>query len=257
MTLGLLISGCLISDPDRTSMTAQEQFAELMTRPDVQQAKDRYEAMQATIRAELTDRLDLPKWTTDPETANDRPCGDFPDVHPFDLGTFSLALWSTQGPLDDHQWSQAKQTLREVSRDYGFTHVAMEANRAASPVYQLSDGDGANLHLMVNPQNRVVLQVNGGCHLKPESKERGRPINEEEKESYRRKPNAAPAAEPTPSEPAREVQPARGVVPDLVEPDRHRWLPEPDPQPSPKPQARTRQPDDDDDADYDDINFLR
>ncbi|WP_028851630.1 LppA family lipoprotein [Thermocrispum municipale] len=171
-------------------MTPEEQFAELLQRPDVEQAKQRYEDMQAEIRGALSERLALPEWETDPATASEAPCGDFPDVHPFNTATFGLPLWSTKGPLDPDQWSVAKDVLREVAERYGFREVSLEVDRQANPVVQLSDGRGATVRLMVNPQDRVVLRVDAGCHLKPEVKRLGRPLNEAEMEEYRRRPRS-------------------------------------------------------------------
>src|SRR5690606_40976524 len=78
-------------------MTPEEQFAALLQGPDVEQGKQRYEGMQAEIRGALSERLALPEWETDPATASEAPCGDFPDVHPFNTATFGLPLWSTKG----------------------------------------------------------------------------------------------------------------------------------------------------------------
>lgn len=178
-------------------MDQREQFAELMTRPDVEEAKKRYDRMQAEIRAELTERLDLPKWSDNPATGGGRTCGDFQDIHPFDTATFSRPIWSTQGPLSAEQWSQATEILRRIGGEYGFTKVDLQSRSSETSTYDLSDGKGAGLHFMVNPQNRVVLQVDAGCHLKPESKKRGRPINEEEKETYRSRVHATPSTPTT------------------------------------------------------------
>ncbi|WP_028848275.1 LppA family lipoprotein [Thermocrispum agreste] len=166
-------------------MSPEEQFAELMSRPDTEQARQLYERMQARIRAALSERLGLGAWETDPATASEAPCGDFPDVHPFNASTFGMPLWFTMGPLEPEQWQAAKQVLRDVTGEHGFRQVVLDVDGPVSRVFQLSDGKGAAVRLMVNPQDRVVLRVDAGCHLKPEVKRLGRPLNEVEKEQYR------------------------------------------------------------------------
>src|SRR5690606_9865768 len=155
-------------------MTPGEQFAELLQRPDVEQAKQRYEDMQAEIRGALSERLALPEWETDPATASEAPCGDFPDVHPFNTATFGLPLWSTKGPLDPDQWSVAKDVLREVAERYGFREVSLEVDRQANPVVQLSDGRGATVRIMVTPQDRAVLLDDGAAQSVPGERGQGR-----------------------------------------------------------------------------------
>lgn len=189
IAVAIALSGCTFDDPDKSDMLPEQQFRELMKRPDAEQAKHQYEALQATIRKTLSEHLQLADWTTNPDTGSASPCGDFADVHPFDTSTFSLPLSSTEGPLTDEQWTQAKDDVARIGRDHGFTTVALDHTADNVRVYELSDGKGASIHLTVNPQKRIVVQIDAGCHLKPEAKERGRPINEDEKQSYRNTAN--------------------------------------------------------------------
>ncbi|MGH3949141.1 MAG: LppA family lipoprotein [Pseudonocardiaceae bacterium] len=258
LLLALLLAGCAIFDDgnDMTDLTPEEQFAELMKRPDIEQAKQRYDAIQDEIRKSLSDQLKLAPWEEDEELGRDVSCGhDFSGIHPFDVSSFTRPLWSTKGGLSQTAWSRATEIVRIIGGRYGFDQGASNTSVGGKmSVYELTDGQGAGLRLMDNPQDFLVLRVSGGCHLRPEAKRRGRPINEQEKESYRNRPRAAQTTEPA-TVPQHVALPTN--EPDASPPAATAQQPTnaTEPQPPAVPRPRPHAPDYDDDLS--DTNFLR
>lgn len=256
IAVGVLLAGC--ADPFESDMTPEEQFHELLKRPDVEQITKRYGEIQAEIRAALKKQLDLPAWKNQ-DDGKPSSCGDFPDVSPFDIESYFLDRWITD-PISLQDWSEAKRITREIARGYGFESVTLEVDGERDRAYELEDGYGGIIVLHINPEWATFLRGHTGCHLVPEAKKRGRPINEQEKESYRRKPAAAPATEPhTPATP--QAQPAAAADPNTPPPEVAQFQVQGESPAAPKPtKPRTdtrRQPPADEEDDFGDINFLR
>jgi hypothetical protein len=122
VTLALTTACSLESE---TSMK-QHQFAELMQRPDSDQAVARYEDMYAKIRTQLTTTFPQLAWQAG-DQAGGAGCGDefrALDVHnggPDDAVTKDLITWWANGGLSDAQWEQALTVIRPIVHSYGFS----------------------------------------------------------------------------------------------------------------------------------------
>jgi Lipoprotein confined to pathogenic Mycobacterium len=173
MTLALTTACSLESE---TSME-HRQFAELMQRPDSDQAVARYEDMYAKIRTQLTTTFPQFTWyISDPPGGAS--CGREFDAldktgTTYDAVTKGLANWAANGGLSDAQWEQALTVIRPIVHSYGFSTEVRTLDRPRDHQVDFFDPYGANFQLGAAVNTTLLLIT--GCHLTPEAKRRGTP----------------------------------------------------------------------------------
>jgi hypothetical protein len=106
VAVGLLVGSCSdggqYRDPKPTGnpMTQQQQFSELMNRPNLDKAIARYEEMRGKIRDRLTAEFGLPAWQEQQESARFSGCApQFAAVNEKDSSRKFLSRWFVAAPL--------------------------------------------------------------------------------------------------------------------------------------------------------------
>lgn len=177
-----VLAGCDGSG-EEDPMKTHEQFEKLMQRPDLEQAKERYEKLQREIRAKLKDEFDLSEWKKGGGVDQpDSYCSDFPDADGFDVGTYRWAGRVAEGSVIP-DWDRAVNLVRQIAAGYGFDKVTLDAGNAEDRTLELVDHSGAKL--LLGSRGNTVLRISTGCHLTPEAKRRGEPVTTEESRTIR------------------------------------------------------------------------
>jgi hypothetical protein len=173
VTLALTTACSLESE---TSMK-QREFAELMQRPDSDQAAARYEDMYAKIRTQLTATFPQFAWQIGNQPGGASCGNDFVAVN--DSGTTAEAVikdlisWWANGGLSDAQWEQALTVIRPIAHSYGFSTEVRTLDRPRDHQIDFFDPYGA--HFQLGAAVNTTLLFVTGCHLTPEAKRRGTP----------------------------------------------------------------------------------
>jgi hypothetical protein len=180
---GAVLGGCTGDPADRSDMSLDEQFEQLMARPDLETARNRYSEMQEQVRAALREEFALSAWVEDSETSSTGSgCADYPDIDGLDAGNEGMAIWVAEGGVVE-RWPEAVGALREVAVEYGFDEVTLDVNEGGRRMYEVANDQGAKLTM--GSAGNTTLSLATGCHLRPEAKERGRPITKEEAREIR------------------------------------------------------------------------
>lgn len=173
----VVVAGCGANFSGRPSVNqTDKQFAELMKRPDIDQAVARYEEMYAEVRRQLTAAIPSLQWQqTNP--AGGAACG--PDYAALDYGAREDAVirglgnWAADGNIPDAQWDHAVSVVRTVVQGYGFDTGLVVVNRPSDHEVDFHDPDQAELGFGTAVNTTLLLIT--GCHLTAEAKSRGHP----------------------------------------------------------------------------------
>jgi hypothetical protein len=156
----------------------QHEWAELMRRPDIDQAVARYEQMYAQVRTQLTATFPRFSWyTTNP--AIGASCNDtfaaVRDTTPpnDDIESMGLADWAADGGLSDPEWERALAVVRPIAHQYGFTTEVRTLDRPRDHQIDFYDSYGADFQLG-SAVNTTLLLITD-CHLTAAAKRRGTP----------------------------------------------------------------------------------
>lgn len=175
-----VLAGC--DDTDEDPMKTQEQFEKLMQRPDLEQAKQRYDKVQQDVRAALRGEFDLPEWENDGHGRVSAGCTAFPDIDSLDVVEYQMDIWVAKGSVVP-QWDEVKSRVREIAGEYGFAKVTITTGSGEHRAFELSDEYGATFNL--SSKGNTSLNVWTGCHLTPKAKRRGEPVTTEESRRIR------------------------------------------------------------------------
>jgi hypothetical protein len=168
-------------------MTADEQFAMLMQRPDFEQVKRQYEDLLEQVRAALQSAFKLPDWREREDSGGTTGCASqFPDLDSGEVARHSTAAWSTDGEITPDDWDETKSVLSDLGGELGFDRVTLEIGARDNLAYELSNDAGGKLRIFAGAGKHTVVRVVTGCHPTSEAKERGRPLTEEELDERRR-----------------------------------------------------------------------
>jgi hypothetical protein len=175
----LAASACGPDMPPETTMSQKnQQFNELMKRPDLDQAVARYEEMYQKVRDQITAIVPSLKWRL-ANPATRASCGfDFAavnaDLRKDDAEIKSLANWMAEGKIPDAQWDAALAAVNGILRTYGFDSGPIVVKDQPSDHYvtfRAPEGSEVTFGTAVN----TGLTVRTGCHLTTEAKTRGTP----------------------------------------------------------------------------------
>jgi hypothetical protein len=165
-------SGRDITTSNSDANSVPQQFAELLKRPDIDEATAHYEQMHEQIRARLSDKFGR-NWEQYDKTSASA-CGfDHPGLNS-DGETRRLASWRLPGKLSDSQWDQAVVIIGEVATGYGFDpKPEVVVNQPGDHTVIFHDASNAKLNF--GSAVNTVLSVFTGCHLTAEAHRRGTP----------------------------------------------------------------------------------
>jgi hypothetical protein len=168
--LVVLLGGCA----EDKGKALESQFAELMGRPDIEAAAQRYDEMQVKITERLAGENIAAGWAREERGSGVRSClPAFPEVDPDANEERSLKPWVSQGNLPDEKWDRAVAVVSETVRGYGFSDLQVVVNRPSDHEVSIRDGYGARI--MFGTAKNTILAVTTGCHLTVAAHQRGTP----------------------------------------------------------------------------------
>ncbi|MBP2331020.1 hypothetical protein JOF56_011405 [Kibdelosporangium banguiense] len=178
MVLTVLVIGCgptgKQGKEEEKKAMENSQFAELMTRPDIDSAVKRYEELRAKIRSRLVDAKFLASWQERPDSSGGGGCSrDFPEVTSDDARFLALPTWRSDGNLPDGKWDAAVAAVTEIARQYGFGDPKTVVNRPSD--HEVSTRDGYGAELLFGTAKNTILTLTTGCHLTAAAHQRGTP----------------------------------------------------------------------------------
>jgi predicted LppA-like lipoprotein len=154
-------------------MTREDQFAQLMKRPSLEEVTTRYQQMQQDIATALADTLGPPQWVQDDPTGGGSLCGrEFNDLGS-DARTKSLPMLSRHAAIPDDQWDQAVRIAETIARRNGFNQTVVIVDRPGQHTVDFKNEWGGRFGLDSGAHS--VLSVQTGCHLTEEAQRRGKP----------------------------------------------------------------------------------
>jgi hypothetical protein len=150
-------------------------FATLMQRPDIDQAAEQYQRMDADLRQALSQAVPaLAAWRQGSE-GSQASCGsDYPGIG-FDGQTRSLPSNVVSGTLSDADYEKALETIGSFAQQYGFTVQPQRLHDSPGShdaVFHNVHDDG---EISFGTAQNTSLRVKLGCHLTTEAKKRGAP----------------------------------------------------------------------------------
>jgi hypothetical protein len=175
----LSVAACGPDVPQKATVNQKnEQFTELMARPDIDEAVSQYEEMYAKVRNEITALVPALTWKmTNPVTSAS--CGnDFEAVNDGlpkdDAEIKGLAIWMADGKIPDAQWEVVLSAVDKILRLYGFNSGPDVVKNNPSDHY-VTFQDPTNAEVTFGSAVNTGLTVRTGCHLTAEAKKRGTP----------------------------------------------------------------------------------
>ncbi|MGA6168403.1 LppA family lipoprotein [Amycolatopsis magusensis] len=157
-------------------MTIEQQWAELMQRPNIDEAVARYEKMEGEITSALSTEFGLPPWEGGTRSSGNPGCGAFDKVDAWDAMSEILPGSLTPAVIPTNQWPRAVETIKRVASAHGFTTPGLAVDKDDFHIVDLYDGYAAKLTVVTGTEKaNTVIGVFTGCHLLPEAKQRGVP----------------------------------------------------------------------------------
>jgi hypothetical protein len=156
---------------------ADRQFAELMKRPNIDEAVARYDRMYTEIRRQLGAAFPSLGWE---QTVAPRRSGCDAEFGAVDYGSVldavstSLGNWVAHGNLPDADWPRAVSMVDGIVRTYDFTSGPISpVNRSGE--HEADFYDAYKAELVFGTAVNTTMTFSTGCHLTAQAKQRGRP----------------------------------------------------------------------------------
>lgn len=159
--------------PTGGAMPVQQQFADLMRRPTIDEAVARYTQLQTKLKDKLSADLGITGWRERPGTSSEGGCQPAFTIDSGDARQQHLTTWFTDAKVADNQHDAAKTTVAAVVKEYGFAEVSLDLSRPGDLQYNLKDQFGAELGF--GSAKNTILTLDTGCHLTVDAKQRGVP----------------------------------------------------------------------------------
>lgn len=153
------VTACLVAVLLVAGCSTVDEFAELLKRPDVDQASGSLTVMSADIR----DRLGG-DWRREND-GSVTPCG-------VEAVTRNLPWWTLPGGVSDEHWGRAEVVVGEIAAGHGFDprpEVVVNNLEAHDVIYRRADGAA----ITFAGGRNTTLSVSTGCHLTPAAHRRG------------------------------------------------------------------------------------
>ncbi|HEV7975251.1 LppA family lipoprotein [Amycolatopsis sp.] len=173
--LTLLLGGCTSEDPKGDAVN--NQFAELMKRPDIEQVEAEYQNMLASIREKLVNEIGIAPWIPKDSQPSASACGgEFTEITT-EGQRRNYSSGRSPGNLPDGQWSRAVALVGETAGQHGFGAPEIIVDRPGDheAVYKSTTG----AELIFGTGTNTTLSVTTGCHLTAEAHKRGTPAAKE------------------------------------------------------------------------------
>jgi hypothetical protein len=173
--LALLLGGCTGDNPKGEAVN--DQFAELLKRPDIEQVQADYQGMLSEIRDKLVREVGVANWVPDDEGLSGSGCGfDFPDIAAEGkVRRYSSGL--SPGNIPDDKWPAAVSTVAGIAAQHGFGAPEVVVDRPGD--HEVSFKAPTNAQLLFGTAVNTTLSVTTGCHLTAEAHKRGTPAAKE------------------------------------------------------------------------------
>jgi hypothetical protein len=154
-------------------MSKDEQIAELLTRPDLEQTEADARKMLDEIRAELVSRLAIAPWEPGKgEAYTGSACGgDFQNIDGAEVRRFSSGR--SPGNIPDAKWAEAVDLVKSIAGRYGFGEPGIVVDRPSDHEVTFRNNYGAELWF--GTAANTTLSLTTGCHLTREAHQRGKP----------------------------------------------------------------------------------
>ncbi|MER7010805.1 LppA family lipoprotein [Saccharopolyspora sp. NPDC000359] len=169
LLLLVLASGCggneLTSEHGGSS---QEQRAELLRRPSMEEASARYQEMLSRMRDELAKRFSWMRWETSQEAIS-AGCAEF-DFAKDELESQTLGVWVAFGDIPEEEWPQVQQIVSEIASAHGFGRPRIMSDRPGEHTFTALDQYGAAY--TVSGGRNISINGTTGCHLPQAVKDR-------------------------------------------------------------------------------------
>ncbi|MDI2027399.1 LppA family lipoprotein [Saccharopolyspora sp. TS4A08] len=146
----------------------EEQQAELMRRPSMEEASARYQEMLARMRDALTARFPWMQWQTSEDVLRSG-CAEF-DAYKDDLETQELGIWVAFGTLPEEEWPEAQRIATDIGASYGFAPPRVFSTKPGD--HHITALDGFRATWGLSGGNNISLSGNTGCHLPQAAKDR-------------------------------------------------------------------------------------
>jgi hypothetical protein len=165
----LLVGAC---DSKGGSMSKDEQFAELLKRPDLEQTEADSRKMLDEIRSELVSRIGIAPWEPGKgEAYTGSACAEFPNLSGAEKRRFSSGR--SPGNLPDAKWAAAVDLVKSITSRYGFKEPGIVVDRPSDHEVTFRNDYGAELWF--GTAVNTTLSLTTGCHLTREAHQRGTP----------------------------------------------------------------------------------
>jgi hypothetical protein len=153
-----------------TPVPSQQQYAELLRRPAIDEAVARYEEARKTLQTKLTNELGISGWVDKKDGRQSGCANEFPGVDSRDAVRTFLSFIAAPKGISAEQWADAKRIAADVGTGYGFTKPGLQTNKPPTFEFELRDQYGATLTL--SSGTTTVISIETGCHLTAEAKGR-------------------------------------------------------------------------------------
>lgn len=168
----LAMSGCGNGDNSGSS-NRNDQFAQLMQRPDLEQVSSQFDDTRRAVAEQLSQQFNLPEWTIVEGRGSESGCGrEFHDIG-LDGAVRSLDTMIARAPIADENWDRALEIANSVTSRNGFGPPMRLADKPGNHQAEFHDAFGGRL--VVGTQVNTILSVRTGCHLTPQAHQRGAP----------------------------------------------------------------------------------
>jgi hypothetical protein len=173
--LTLLLGGCTGEEPKGDAVN--KQFAELMKRPDIEQAEAEYQDMLASIREKLAGEIGIAPWIPKDTQPSASACGgEFTEITTEGQRRF-YSSGRSPGNLPDAQWPRAVALVSETAHQHGFGAPEIIVDRPGDHEVLYKGTTGAEL--IFGTGTNTTLSMTTGCHLTAEAHKRGAPATKE------------------------------------------------------------------------------
>lgn len=165
------LAGCGSGDTAPEEGSMDEQHAELMRRPSIEEVTAQYNEMHGRIQDELTATFPWMRWVQMQEgvRAGCTAFDSFSEV----AQSNTLGIWTTDGTVPDADWARAQQVIADITREYGFTPPETVVSRPSDHQIVGKDSYGGNYRF--GTAKTTVMNGSTGCHLPQAEKDKQAP----------------------------------------------------------------------------------
>lgn len=166
--VALSITGCDNGLVSEAGGNVEEQEAQLINRPSIEEISARYSEMDTRLQQELSRVYPSMRWEKGQDITR-AGCADF-DAFADTAEGWTLAIWVAEGNIPDAAWPRAEQVFAQVTGEFGFGPPRVLADRPAQHDVTTSDQYGATYTFGTG--KRTTFSGSTGCHLPQAEKDK-------------------------------------------------------------------------------------